>query len=152
MKERVRKERVAEPETPMDPRSHHGKRNRVMVRVVEIVKKSRGASASGPNGLPYKVYKKVPEDLENLCKILKVVKRKGKITNHAGSKHRAVSSLKKRSRTIFTQFRTIFLVEVEGKIFFSVRFGMTDDIIHDAEQLRKYISPDRWNAWILRMR
>lgn len=92
----------------------------------------------------------MPEDLENLCKILKVVKRKD--TYHAGSKHRTVSSLKKRSRTIFTQFRTISLVEVEGKIFFSVRFGMTDDIIHDAEQLRRYISLERWNAWILRMR
>ena len=29
---------------------------------------------------------------------------------------------------------------------------MTDDIIHDAEQLRRYISLERWNAWILRMR
>ena len=90
--------------------------------------------------------KKVPEDLENLCKILKVVKRKD--TYHAGSKHRTVSSLKKRSRTIFTQFRTISLVEVEV----SVRIGMKDDIIHDAEQLRRYISPERWIAWILRMR
>ena len=68
---------MAEPETHMDTKEPSWKEKHV--RVVEIVKKSRGTSASGPNGLPYKVCKKVPEDLENLCKILKVVKRKGKI-------------------------------------------------------------------------
>ncbi|XP_052280752.1 uncharacterized protein LOC127878274 [Dreissena polymorpha] len=67
--------------------------------VKEAVKKARAASAPGPNAIPYKVYKMCPLLLKRLWRLLKVVWRKGDTVN---------------------QFRTISLLNLEGKIFFAI--------------------------------
>ncbi|XP_069133240.1 uncharacterized protein [Argopecten irradians] len=54
-------------------------REPTMKGVSEVVKKARTASAPGPNGIPYKVYKKCPKLLHRLWKLMKVVWRKGRI-------------------------------------------------------------------------
>lgn len=44
-----------------------------MCKVREVLKKSRSASAPGPNGLPYKVYKNCPQVMKILWKLMQVV-------------------------------------------------------------------------------
>ncbi|KAL7886754.1 hypothetical protein AOLI_G00044750 [Acnodon oligacanthus] len=63
----------------------------------EVIKKARASSAPGPSGEPYRVYKNCPKLLHGLWKILK----------------------EEELKTI-DQFRTISLLSVEGKIFFSI--------------------------------
>ena len=58
------------PEPEMDTKEPSGK------EVADIVKKARSGSALGPNGVPYKVYKKCSKILKHLWRLLKVVWRK----------------------------------------------------------------------------
>ena len=60
-------EKVPEPVIPMDTKEPTWK------EIVDIVKKSRSASAPGQNGIPYKVYKNCPRILKHLWRLLKVV-------------------------------------------------------------------------------
>lgn len=46
----------------------------------KVVKKSRASSGPGPSGVPYKVYKNCLKLLHRLWKILKVVWRRGKVS------------------------------------------------------------------------
>lgn len=41
--------------------------------VQEVVKHARSASAPGPSGIPYKVYKKCPRLLQRLWKFMQVI-------------------------------------------------------------------------------
>ena len=83
------------------------------------MKKSRSASAPGQNGIPYKVYKKCPRILKHLWRLLKVVWRKGKIPSCWQQAEGCFTQKEEKLENI-TQFRTISLLNVEGKIFFSV--------------------------------
>ena len=87
--------------------------------VKEIVKKARSGSAPGPNGIPYKVYKVCPLLLRRLWTLSRVVWRKGNISScwHVAE---GIFTLKEKDAKDITQFRTISLLNVEGKIFFSV--------------------------------
>jgi hypothetical protein len=106
-------EDVAPPEIPMDMKEPTWK------EVTDIVKKSRSASAPGTNGIPYKVYKKCPKILRHLWKLMKVIWRKGKIPACWQLAEGCFVPKEERSESI-EQFRTISLLNVEGKIFFSV--------------------------------
>ena len=84
-----------------------------------VVKKARNASAPGPNGIPYLFYKNSPGVLVFLWKLMGVVWKKGVIPvcwRRAGG----VLIPKERDSTEVNQFRPISLLNVEGKIFFSV--------------------------------
>ena len=106
-------ESVPEPEIPMDTKEPSWK------EVADIVKKARSGSAPGPNGVPYKVYKKCPKILKHLWRLLKVVWRKGKVPSCWQQAEGCFIPKEEKSEHI-TQFVTISLLNVEGKIFFSV--------------------------------
>ncbi|CAC5377986.1 unnamed protein product [Mytilus coruscus] len=106
-------ENVPEPEIPMNTKEPSWK------EVSDVVKKARSASSPGPNGIPYKVYKKCPKILKHLWRLLKVVWRKGKIPSCWQKAEGCFIPKEEKSEDI-TQFRTISHLNVEGKIFFSI--------------------------------
>ena len=87
--------------------------------VQDIVKKTRASSAPGPNGIPYKVYKQCPLLTRRLWKLLRVVWRRGKV---ADSWFEAEGCFipKEENAGKLGQFRTISLLNVEGKIFMAI--------------------------------
>ena len=87
--------------------------------VKEVVRKARGKSAPGPSGIPYKVYKNCPSLLKLLWQMLRAVWKKGKIPKLWKRAEGCLVPKEKNSSEI-NQFRTISLLSVEGKIFFSI--------------------------------
>jgi hypothetical protein len=87
--------------------------------VKEIISKARNKSSPGPNGVPYKVYKMCPLLAKRLWKLLRIVWRSGKIPACWRRAEGIFIPKEKESKNI-KQFRTISLLNVEGKIFFSV--------------------------------
>ena len=87
--------------------------------VVHTVRRARAASAPGPNGVPYRLYKNAPDVLRFLWKLMRVVWQKMEIPT---SWRRAGGILipKEKDSSEIGQFRQISLLNVEGKIFFSV--------------------------------
>ncbi|KAJ8342789.1 hypothetical protein SKAU_G00327170 [Synaphobranchus kaupii] len=87
--------------------------------VADVVRKARAASAPGPNGVPYKLYKYCPGVRKILWKLLKVAWGKNIIPSEW---QRAVTVfiLKEQNSNSISQFRSIALLNVEGKIFFSI--------------------------------
>ena len=87
--------------------------------VVEVVRKARAASAPGPNGIPYKLYKYCPGVLRLLWNLLRVAWKKQVIPSEW---QRAVTIFipKEQNSSMISQFRSIALLNVEGKIFFSI--------------------------------
>lgn len=84
-----------------------------------VVKAARNNSAPGPNGVPYLVYKRCPKLLHRLWKILRAIWRRGKVA-HQWRSAEGVWVPKEEKSTSIEQFRTISLLNVEGKIFFSI--------------------------------
>ncbi|KAJ8346703.1 hypothetical protein SKAU_G00281040 [Synaphobranchus kaupii] len=87
--------------------------------VKEAVKKARSASAPGPNGVPYCVYKNAPDVLKLLWRNMRVAWEK-QIIPKAWRRAGGVLIPKEKNSTTIEQFRQINLLNVEGKIFFSV--------------------------------
>ena len=87
--------------------------------ITEVVRKARSSSAPGPSGIPYRVYKKCPKLLRRLWSLLRVVWRKGTVPKCWQVAEGCLAPKEKNSKTI-NQFRTISLLSVEGKIFFSI--------------------------------
>ncbi|XP_052218148.1 uncharacterized protein LOC127835750 [Dreissena polymorpha] len=87
--------------------------------VKEAVKKARAASAPGPNAIPYKVYKMCPLLLKHLWRLLKEVWRKGDVPE-AWKEAEGIFTPKEHNYKTVNQFRTISLLNVEGKIFFAI--------------------------------
>ncbi|KAL7876168.1 hypothetical protein AOLI_G00111310 [Acnodon oligacanthus] len=87
--------------------------------IQEVIKKARSNSAPGPSGVPYRVYKNCPKLLHRLWKILKVIWRRGKVAQQWRFAEGVWIPKEEESKTI-DQFRTISLLSVEGKIFFSI--------------------------------
>lgn len=87
--------------------------------VESTVKRARTASAPGPNGFPYRLYKNTPGVLKYLWKLMKVAWDKGIIPK---SWRRAGGILipKEKNSSTIDQFCQISLLNVEGKIFFGV--------------------------------
>ena len=84
--------------------------------ITEVVKIARTGSAPGPNGIPYKVYKMCPKLLRRLWNLLNVIWRKGKVPECWQQAEGIFTSKEKH----VTNFQTISLLNVEGKIFFAV--------------------------------
>ena len=87
--------------------------------VKDIIKKARFGSAPGPNAIPYKVYKMCPRILKRLWRLLRVVWRKGEVPEAWKEAEGIFTPKEKNSKTV-NQFRTISLLNVEGKVFFAV--------------------------------
>ena len=90
-----------------------------LVQLTEIVRKARSKSAPGYSRTSYKVYKKCPLLLDRLYKLIKVVWRQQKIPECWQYAEGCLIPKEEKSRHI-KQFRTISLLSVEGKIFFSL--------------------------------
>ncbi|XP_052257664.1 uncharacterized protein LOC127862512 [Dreissena polymorpha] len=90
-----------------------------LAEVKDVVKKARAVSAPGPNGIPYKVYKMCPRLLRRLWRLIKVVWRKGQVPE-CWQKAEGLFVPKETNSHNISQFRTISLLNVEGKIFFAV--------------------------------
>ena len=80
---------------------------------------SKKGSAAGPNGIPYNVYTMCPLLLRRVWTLSRVVWRKRNIPACWQVAEVIVTPKEKNAREI-TQFRTISVLNVEGKIFFSV--------------------------------
>ena len=108
--ERVQPEKV--PDIPLDMKEPTWK------EISDVVRKARSCSAPGPSGIPYKVYKKCPKLLRRLWTLLRAIWRKGAVPAIWQQAEGCFIPKEKNSRNI-GQFRTISLLNVEGKIFFS---------------------------------
>ncbi|KAK3735128.1 hypothetical protein RRG08_054480 [Elysia crispata] len=83
------------------------------------VQKAGNKSAPGPNGVPYLLYKRCPNVLKRLHKILRGAWSNLKISEQWMSAD-GVYIPKEQNSTEINQFRPISLLNVEGQIFFSV--------------------------------
>lgn len=84
--------------------------------VEHTVRHARSASALGPNGVPYKFYKNVPDVLRNLWKLMRILWQKGTIPR-AWRRAGGVLIPKEKDAADNGQFCPICLLNVEGKIF-----------------------------------
>ena len=87
--------------------------------VQEIVRRARASSAPGPNGVPYRLYKSAPDVLRFLWTLMKVVWKK-QVIPKAWRRAGGIFIPKERDSVEIGQFRPISLLNVEGKVFFSV--------------------------------
>ena len=101
------------------PKVDFNPREPSLKEVQEVVKRTRSASAPGPSSVPYIVYKRCPALLSHLWKILRVIWRRGRVANQWRCAEGVWIPKEENSKTI-EQFRTISLLSVEGKIFFSI--------------------------------
>ena len=87
--------------------------------VKDIIKKARAGSAPGPNGIPYKVYKQCPLLTRRLWRLLRVVWRRGLVADSWFEAEGCFIPKEENAETL-GQFRTISLLNVEGKVFMSI--------------------------------
>ena len=85
----------------------------------DVLKRARAASAPGPNGIPYRVYKNCPKLQHRLFQIIRVVWRKGRMAK-CWLTSEGIFAPKEENSSEIGQFRTISLLNVEGKIFLSI--------------------------------
>ena len=99
----------------------------------EILRKAKAKSAPGPNGVPYRVYKNCPGIAHLLFEYLKGLWKKNKIPE---SWRKANGTLipKEDGASEIEKFRTISLLNVEGKIFFKLK----------AEKITKYMLKNQY--------
>lgn len=83
------------------------------------IRATRSSSAPGINGVPYLVNNKCPKLMCRLWKILRVIWRRRKVAQQ-WRYAKGVWIPKEENSTIIKQFRTTSLLNVEGKIFFSI--------------------------------
>ncbi|VDH94361.1 Hypothetical predicted protein [Mytilus galloprovincialis] len=104
---------------PEDPEQVFDESPPKLKEVVDVIKKGRAASAPGPNGVPYKVYKNCQRITRRLWKLIRVIWRRGRL---AESWHKAEGCFipKEEKSETLKQFRTISLLNVEGKIFLAI--------------------------------
>ncbi|KAJ8360173.1 hypothetical protein SKAU_G00166980 [Synaphobranchus kaupii] len=105
--------------TPPEPTSEFNDKEPTLKQVQEIVRSARTSSAPGPSGVPYMVYKRCPRLLYRLWRILKVIWRRGKVAQQWRFSE-GVWIPKEENSSNIEQFRTISLLSVEGKVFFSI--------------------------------
>ncbi|GFO03431.1 reverse transcriptase [Plakobranchus ocellatus] len=97
--------------------------------VIAVVNKTRAKSAPGPNGVLYLLYKRCPNVLKKLHKILQSAWKNIKISKEWMTAEGVYIPKEQDSKEI-NQFRPISLLNVEGKIFFSIM----------ASRLTKYLT------------
>ena len=90
-----------------------------LAEVEKFISKVRAASAPGPNGVPYKVYKKCGELRKSLWRLLKVVWRQD-VVPLFWSEAECVYIPKEENSSRLSQSSPISLLNVEGKIMFGI--------------------------------
>ena len=83
-----------------------------LAEVEKFISKARAASAPGPNGVPYKVYKKCGELMKTLWRLLKVVWRQD-VVPLSWSEAEGVYIPKEENSSTLSQFRPISLLNVD---------------------------------------
>ena len=94
----------------------------------EVVRAPWSASAPGPSGVPYIVYKRCKGILQILWKILRVIWRRGKIVEQWRFAEGVWIPKEKGSKS-FDQFRIISLLNTESKIIFGLLSRRLSDFI-----------------------
>ena len=84
------------------------------------LRKTRSKSAPGPNGVPYVIYKRCPGLAKQLWSYLKKMWKENLISD-SWRKAEGILIPKVDGATTVDQFRTISLLNVEGKIYFALR-------------------------------
>ena len=84
------------------------------------LRKTRAKSAPGPNGVPYRVYKRCPEVAKLLYLYLRSMWAKNEISD-AWREAEGVFIPKEENASSVEKYRTISLLNVEGKLFFSLK-------------------------------
>ena len=87
--------------------------------IKEVVKADRTSVDAGPNGVPYKVYKRCPDILKLLWKVLQTIWRRGRVADQWRQAEGVWIPKEEKSKEI-DQFRIVSLLNTEGKIFFSI--------------------------------
>ena len=92
----------------------------------KLLRKTRNSSAPGPNGVPYRLYKKCPGVARLLWQYLKGLWRK-EIISDTWRTAEGIFIPKENGATDVSKFRTINLLNVEGKIYFAILAGRLTD-------------------------
>ena len=97
------------------------------------LRKARNKSAPGPNGVPYLLYKRCPKVSRLLFGYLKGLWRKN-VVSKAWRKAEGIFIPKEEGAKEVGKFRTISLLNVEGKLFFGMK----------ADRLTQYVLANRY--------
>ncbi|VDI73474.1 Hypothetical predicted protein [Mytilus galloprovincialis] len=84
--------------------------------VISTLKKARAASAPGPNGIPYRVYKNCPNLAKQLWRLIKVIWRRYRLPDEWLKSDGCFIPQEEDSK----QFRTISLLNVEVKVCLAI--------------------------------
>ncbi len=140
--------------SPAPPTTEFNLKEPSLKEVEEIIKAARSASTPGPSGVPYLVYKRCPELLRHLWKILKVIWRRGRVADQWRFAEGVWIPKEENSKNI-NQFRTISLLSVEGKVFFSIvsqrltEFLLKNNYIDPSVQKGGFLElPAAWNTLV----
>ena len=95
---------------------------------VKKLRQTRSKSAPGPNGVPYLVYKRCPNVAKLLWGYLKELWKKN-IISDAWREAEGVFIPKEDGAETVEKFRTISLLNVEGKLFFSLKADRITDFL-----------------------
>ena len=104
---------------PIEPEKELNSKPPTLSEIAKVVQKGRSKSAPGPNGIPYLLYKKCPEVLKWLHKLIRSAWRNEKIPQQWMCAD-GVYIPKEQNSSDINQFRPISLLNIEGKIFFAV--------------------------------
>ena len=110
------------PETDFDDRPPTYK------EFVAKLRKTRSKSSPGPNGVPYLIYKRCPGVAGQLWGYLKELWRRNKMSE-TWREAEGVFIPKEEGATTVDKFRTISLLNVEGKLFFSLKADRITDFL-----------------------
>ncbi|CAC5417464.1 unnamed protein product [Mytilus coruscus] len=86
---------------------------------MSTLKKARAASAPGPNGIPYRVYKNCPNLAKQLWRLIKVIWRRYRLPDEWLKSDDCFIPKEEDSKEL-KQFRTISLLNVEGKVCLAI--------------------------------
>ena len=111
-------ERVDIPAVPL-PTSPFCLASPSLEEVRGVVRKARNRSAPGPNGVPYLLYKRCPKTLYLLHSLIQRAWSSATVDDE-WKKAEGVYIPKEKDSKGLNQFRPISLLNVEGKIFFSI--------------------------------
>ena len=100
----------------------------------EKLRKTRTKSAPGPNGVPYRVYKKCPKVARQLWQYVRELWERNEISE-SWRKAEGVFIPKEEGATEVGKFRTISLLNTEGKLFFALKANRILDFVLGNEYL-----------------
>lgn len=105
--------------TPPEPSILFNSKEPTLAEVRNTVRTAQTSSAPGPIGVLYKVSKHCPRLLRRLWRLIRVVGQRGKVVKQWRYAE-GVWVPKEENASEITQFCTISLLSVEGKVFFKI--------------------------------